>query len=244
MNATKETTLPQETSLNSLAIVIPVFRDRDALAKLLAQLASARVRGAEIIVAGTHDDSSIEAVALYGADLYLRVVRGRGIQLARGAAATSRDMLWFLHADTELPHDAAQIVCEALKTNAWGRFDVTFDDGRLTMRLVAAMMNWRSRVTGIATGDQGIFVRRKDYEAAGGFEAIPLMEDIALSRSLLASATGGAPACVRRKLVVSARKWQRDGILRTIVRMWWWRFRYWRGAHPETLAREYYGDTP
>lgn len=229
-------------AFSSLAIVIPVFRDSVALANLLAQLQDARDAGAEIIVVGTHDEQSSELIAQRDADRYLAVQRGRGLQMASGAAATTRELLWFLHADTRLPPNAAQLVCDALATHTWGRFDVALDAPGISFRVVAAFMNWRSRATGIATGDQGIFVRRASYEAVGGVPPIPLMEDIALSRKLRGWPGGGAPACIRPPLVTSARKWQRDGIVVTIVRMWRWRYRFWRGEHPKTLAQEYYRD--
>ncbi len=229
-------------TLASLAIVIPVYRDDAALSRLLAQLRSAQDIGAEIIVVGTTDDPSSQVVATQAAARHIAVARCRGAQLAAGAAASSRELLWFLHADTTLPPNAAQRVCEALASHKWGRFDIAFNDRSPLLRLVAALMNWRSRMSAIATGDQGIFVRREAYDAVGGFQPIPLMEDVALSRALRASAAGGMPARVRTPLVTSARKWKREGILKTIVRMWMWRFRYWRGVSPDVLAREYYRD--
>jgi rSAM/selenodomain-associated transferase 2 len=229
-------------SLDSLSIVIPVYRDDAALTQLLAQLRDAREAGAELIVVGTTTDASSETIAKHAAVRYIAVERCRGAQLASGAAASSRELLWFLHADTKLAQDAPHLVCEALATHAWGRFDVAFDDASPLLRLVATMMNWRSRVSGIATGDQGIFVRRGTYNAIGGFQSIPIMEDIALSRALRESSVGGAPACIRTPLVTSARKWKREGVVKTIARMWVWRFRYWCGTSPAVLAREYYRD--
>jgi rSAM/selenodomain-associated transferase 2 len=232
----------QAVSLASLAIIIPVYRDESALAKLLSQLRGARDAGAQIIVAGVSTDSASEVIAKHAADCYVATTRCRGAQLALGAAASSRDFLWFLHADTTLPPGAALLVCDALASHAWGRFDIAFDDPSLTLSVVAAMMNRRSRMSGIATGDQGVFVRRSAYDAVGGFQSIPLMEDIALSDTLRKSRASGAPAHIRTPLVTSARKWRREGVIKTIVRMWWWRFRFWRGESPEVLASEYYRD--
>jgi rSAM/selenodomain-associated transferase 2 len=226
----------------SLCIVIPVYRDADALQSLLSQLKEAREGGAEVIVVGTPDDNLSADIARRGASRYIVAKRGRGAQLASGAAASSRALLWFLHADSILPTNAPALVCDALAARTWGRFDVAFDSDSLALRLVAAMMNLRSRWSRIATGDQGIFIRRDMYEAAGGFLAMPLMEDIALSNALRRLPNAGAPACIRQPLITSARKWQREGIVRTIVRMWWWRFRFWWGVRPETLAQEYYRD--
>ncbi|MGL4230692.1 MAG: TIGR04283 family arsenosugar biosynthesis glycosyltransferase [Casimicrobium sp.] len=222
--------------------MIPVYRDADALRSLLTQLGDARAHGAEVIVVGTKDDSSSALIAQTGADLYLISQRGRGAQLGLGAEHATRELLWFLHADTQLPQNASALVCAALATHAWGRFDVAFDAATPMLKIVAWMMNRRSRWSGIATGDQGIFVRRDAYRAVGGFQLLPLMEDIALSDALRRAPEGGKPACIASKLITSSRKWQREGVLRTIARMWWWRFRFWRGVHPEILAKEYYSD--
>jgi rSAM/selenodomain-associated transferase 2 len=226
----------------SLAIIIPVYKDADALAALLAQLRTAHESGVEIIVVGTHDDNSSEPLARREATQYIAAQRGRGAQLAAGALATKRDLLWFLHADSKLPENAVTLVCDALAKHPWGRFDVRFDDPRTAFRVVAAMMNWRSRATRIATGDQGIFVRRVAYETIGGFAPLLLMEDIDFSKRLRRSPASGAPACIPTPIVVSARKWQREGIVKTILRMWWWRFQYWRGVSPDVLVRDYYRD--
>jgi rSAM/selenodomain-associated transferase 2 len=225
-----------------MSIVIPVFRDADALCSLLAQLSELRKQGAEIIVVGTTDESSAASLAESGADRYLTTQRNRGMQLAHGAAHATRELLWFLHADTRLPREASALVCNALTSRPWGRFDVAFDTASPSLRVVAWMMNRRSCWSGIATGDQGMFMRLDAYRAAGGFQPIPLMEDIALSRALRRASVGGQPACIATPLTTSSRKWQRDGVVRTIIRMWWWRFRFWRGERPEVLAKEYYSD--
>jgi rSAM/selenodomain-associated transferase 2 len=229
-----------ELPLHALSIVIPVYRDAQALCTLLNQLRSAREQGAEIVVVGVRNDDSCVDIVQLEKCLYIASERGRGVQLAAGAAATSRSLLWFLHADTVLPANAAALVCGTLATQKWGRFDVRFDNDAMIFRIVAKMMNWRTQQSGIATGDQGIFVCRNVYETAGGFRLIPLMEDVALSCALRRPEIGGAPARIRHPIIASARKWEREGIVRTIVRMWWWRFRFWWGTSPETLAQEYY----
>jgi rSAM/selenodomain-associated transferase 2 len=229
-----------ELPLNALSIVIPVYRDAQALCALLRQLRSAREQGAEIVVVGVHNDDSCIDVARLEKCRYIASERGRGIQLAAGATAASGSLLWFLHADVIVPARAAALVCSALAARKWGRFDVRFDNDAMIFQIVAKMMNWRTQKSGIATGDQGIFVCRNVYEAAGGFRLIPLMEDIALSRALRRPEMGGSPARIRHPIIASARKWEREGIIRTIVRMWWWRFRFWWGTNPETLAQEYY----
>jgi rSAM/selenodomain-associated transferase 2 len=234
-------------ALTSLAIVIPVYRDADALTALLHQLQHVSQSGAELVVVGAYDDTQradVESAVRNANVRYVVSKRGRGAQLTAGASAISADrtMLWFLHADSVLPNDAAALVCSALLHSPWGRFDVNFDHTSFTLNIVAATMNFRSAVTGIATGDQGMFVRRDVYESVGGFLPLPLMEDIALSRALRRSPAGGMPARIRVRITTSARKWQREGTFRTIMRMAWWRFRFWWGIHPETLAQEYYRD--
>jgi len=186
-----------------------------------------------VIVAdgGSSDGTAELAVPL--ADKVLRLSRGRGAQMNAGARAARGEALVFLHADTRMPADAPQRVGEALKNHAWGRFDVTLDGRHPLLGVVACAMNLRSRLTGIATGDQAIFVRRADFP---GFPEIPLMEDIAFSRAMKRL---GPPACLRARVRTSARRWEAGGVLRTIVLMWRLRLLYALGAPPERLARVY-----
>jgi rSAM/selenodomain-associated transferase 2 len=154
-----------------------------------------------------------------------------------GAAQARGDVFLFLHADTTLPPTALGAIGDAIDAgSAWGRFDVTISGGEAMLGLVATMMNGRSRFTGIATGDQAIFVRRDAFERVGGFPPIPLMEDVALSKALKAASR---PACLRERVVTSGRRWQEHGTLRTIALMWWLRFAYALGADPRSLARRY-----
>jgi rSAM/selenodomain-associated transferase 2 len=155
-----------------------------------------------------------------------------------GAAAARGDVLWFLHADTVPDSDAGETVLAALAASGrdWGRFDVRLSGHHPLLRMVETLMNLRSRFTGIATGDQGMFVRRTSFQAAGAFPDIPLMEDIALSRQLRRS---GRPVCVRNRLKTSSRRWEARGVLCTIALMWWLRLAYFLGADPRRLARWY-----
>jgi len=146
-------------------------------------------------------------------------------------------VLLFLHADTLLPEGADVSVLDAVAAGAgWGRFDVRITGGPPLLRLVAALMNLRSRWSGIATGDQALFVQRRLFENLGGFPDQPLMEDVELSRRLR---TLSAPACLRRRVVTSGRRWENRGVWRTVFLMWRLRWRYWRGESPEALARAY-----
>lgn len=221
-----------------LTLVIPVLNEADRLPETLAQLAGMRARGVELIVVdgGSTDDSV--AVAHATGVRTLSAQAGRACQMNAGAAAATGDALLFLHADTTLPPHADAIVLDALGrgSHAWGRFDVMIEGRPWVLRGVAAMMNLRSRLTGIATGDQAMFVTRTAFDAVAGFPEQPLMEDIELSRRLLDLSR---PACLRHKVCTSGRRWERHGVWRTIALMWRLRFAYWRGTPPDELARVY-----
>ncbi|MEI2783937.1 MAG: TIGR04283 family arsenosugar biosynthesis glycosyltransferase [Candidatus Competibacter sp.] len=156
-----------------------------------------------------------------------------------GARQANGDILWFLHADSLPPPDALSLIRAALagRERGWGRFDVRLSGRRPSLRMVEFSMNLRSRLTGIATGDQGIFVRRDLFERIGGYPPIALMEDIALSRTLKRY---GRPVCLRQRVLTSSRRWERDGIARTVLLMWRLRLAYFLGADPDRLARIYY----
>lgn len=221
----------------ALDIVVPVLDESPNLAACLGALQPLRRRGARVVVVdgGSADDSL--AIARDLADLAFVAPQGRARQMNAGAAACAGDVLLFLHADTRLPHDADALVRRALQgERRWGRFDVAIDSPRTVMRIVEALMNLRSRWTGIATGDQALFVRRDLFEQVGGYPDQPLMEDVALSTRLKRH---GPPACLRERVTTSARRWERHGPWRTIVLMWRLRAAYFLGADPSTLARRY-----
>ena len=221
-----------------LSVIVPALDEAAAIAGCLASLAPLRAAGHEVIVVdgGSADDTAARARA--HADRLLRAPRGRATQMNAGAASAQGDALIFLHADTRLPPDAAAAVAAALAGGAqWGRFDVAIDGRSRLLPVVAAAMNARSRLSGIATGDQAMFMRRDAFARAGGFPAQPLMEDIALSAAL--KRVAGPPACVRTRAVTSGRRWDTHGALRTIVAMWRLRYAYWRGVSPHALAARY-----
>lgn len=224
-----------------LAIVMPVLDEAAVLPEALAPLQALRCGGAELIVADGGSQDASAALARPLADAVLAAPRGRARQMNAGAAAASSrdagDALLFLHADTLLPAAAQELVAEALRGHAWGRFDVHIEGRSAVLRLVAALMNLRSRISGIATGDQAIFVRRDAFDAVGGFPDQPLMEDIELSSRL--KRRFGRPACLRARVGTSGRRWERRGVWRTIALMWRLRLAYWLGAKPERLAEAY-----
>jgi len=223
--------------MSTLSIIMPVLNEAAGIETALRRLAPLRARGAELIVVdGGSSDGTAELAGLL-ADRVLSAPRGRSLQMNAGAAVARGDLLLFLHADTRLPDQADSFVREALSRSgrAWGRFDVRFDDGGL-LRLVAIMMNTRSRATGIATGDQAMFMTRAVFDSVVGFPPIALMEDVALSARLKHLSR---PLCLSAHVTASARRWRRHGTLRTILLMWLLRLRYFLGADPALLARDY-----
>ena len=224
-----------------LSIVVPTLNEAAGIEAALAALAPLHARGAEIVVADGGSTDGTAALAQRHADRVIAAPRGRANQMNAGAAAAQGDVLLFLHADTRLPADADRLIAQALADgHAWGRFDVAIAGRHPLLPLIARLMNLRSRLTGIATGDQAFFVSRAAFAACGGFPPIPLMEDIALSRALK---RGDRPACLRRRVRTSGRRWDENGFWRTVLLMWRLRAEYFLGADPARLARRY-GYTP
>ncbi|TAL64148.1 MAG: glycosyltransferase [Burkholderiaceae bacterium] len=221
----------------TLSIIVPVLDEAQTLAQRLQALQRFRQRGARVVVVdgGSQDDTL--GIARAHADLALLAPRGRASQMNAGAAACPADVLLFLHADTELPDNADALVRRAtLGSFAWGRFDVRIASDRPLLRMVTVMMNCRSRWTGIATGDQALFVRHDRFREVGGFPDLPLMEDVAISKVLKRH---GPPACLTERVITSARRWERHGAWRTILLMWRLRAAYFLGADPKQLAIRY-----
>ena len=224
--------------MRSLSIIVPVLDEAACIGATLAALAPFRARGAEVIVAdGGSRDRTVE-IAQPLADRVIAAPRGRGAQMNAGAAAANGDVLLFLHADTTLPPAADTLILEGLRDSTWqwGRFDVRIEGLGPLLAVISGFMNWRSLITGIATGDQAMFVRRAAFAATGGFPEIPLMEDIALSTSLKRLSR---PLCLAARVVTSGRRWDERGAVRTILLMWRLRLAYWLGAEPRALARRY-----
>jgi rSAM/selenodomain-associated transferase 2 len=231
------------TRVKRLSIVVPVLNEARGIEQALRALQGLRRGGHEVIVVdGGSSDGSVQLAAPL-ADRVLNAERGRAKQMNAGAQAACGDVLLFLHADSRLPEPAAQLVLEGMARTgrAWGRFDVRIDGRHWLLRLVGALMNLRSRLTGVCTGDQAIFVSRDVFLRLGGFPPIALMEDIALSREL---GRVSRPLCLRAPVRTSARRWERSGLVRTILLMWWLRLRYFFGASPSRLARIYDNRSP
>jgi rSAM/selenodomain-associated transferase 2 len=221
--------------VDRLSVIVPVLNEATGMARCLQALAPLRARGHEVIVADGGSDDATREIAAPHADRVLTAERGRARQMNAGAAAASGEALLFLHADTRLPLQADHLILDSLRKYSWGRFDVRIDSSHPLLHVVAFAMNLRSRLTGIATGDQAIFVRR---DAFAGFPDIALMEDIAFSKAMNRRSP---PACLRERVTTSARRWERDGVLRTVLLMWRLRLAYFLGVSPDELARRYSG---
>jgi rSAM/selenodomain-associated transferase 2 len=221
-----------------LSVIIPALNEAGCIQSTLAALQPLRSRGHEIILV---DGGSRDATVPLSQPLVDRVIQsppGRARQMQAGADGAAGSILWFLHADSNIPVAADNLIQEALNRDraGWGRFDITFTDGHPLLKCVAWFMNQRSRLTGIATGDQGIFVRRTLFDKVDGLPPIPLMEDIRFSASLKKY---GRPCRITQTLVTSPRRWHANGILRTIVTMWGLRLAYFAGISPERLEKFY-----
>jgi rSAM/selenodomain-associated transferase 2 len=219
-----------------LSVIIPALNEGSQIGRTLRSLEPFRARGAEVIVidGGSVDDTL--AIATSFADSVLRTARGRALQMNAGAGAARGGILLFLHADCIPPPEADMLVLQRLGPKGWGRFDVSLAGTHPMFRMIERLMNLRSRLTGIATGDQGIFVRRELFFAVGGYPNIPLMEDLALSKRLKRT---GRPLCLQDKIINSSRRWEEQGIIRTVLLMWRLRLAYFFGAEPGRLAKIY-----
>lgn len=221
-----------------ISIIIPALNEEDNIVSSLDCLKQFRLDGHEVIVVdGGSEDKTIE-LATFRADKVIKSIPGRAQQMNAGAKQSSGDVLWFLHADTLVPDNALHEILGVFenKKYQWGRFDIRLSGKQLLLRVIEGLMNLRSRITGIATGDQGIFVRREVFESVGGFAPIPLMEDLDISKRLKKLSH---PCCLTTKLVTSSRRWEENGILRTVLLMWRLRLAYTLGARPEKLVNHY-----
>ncbi len=223
-----------------ISFIVPTLNEADGIVHALAPLQVWRALGHEVLVADGGSSDATVALAAPLADLVLPAPCGRAPQMNAGAAMARGEVLVFLHADTRLPERAVPLMREALRHRLWGRFDVAIEGRHALLSLVAALMNLRSRLTGIATGDQAIFASRSAFFTAGGYPDQPLMEDIELSKRLKRL---GPPACPSERVVTSGRRWEKHGLWRTILLMWRLRFDYWRGVPAERLASHYNAHT-
>jgi len=221
-----------------LAIIVPILNEREGLETLLDHLETWRQRGAEIIVVDGGSDDKSESLVEARVFPVIRSARGRATQMNAGARSSQSPFLLFLHADTRLPENAdVQVTGHLVRSQStWGRFDVRIDGRSRLLPIIGAMMNLRSRLTGIATGDQTLFMTRTLFEQVGGFPEQPLMEDVEICKRLKQISP---PVCLKDRVVTSGRRWDQCGGWRTIVLMWQLRWAYWRGVPADQLAARY-----
>ena len=221
-----------------LSIVVPTLNEAAGVVAALEALQPLRAAGHEVVVVDGGSNDGTPDLAAPLADRLANAPRGRANQMNAGARLAGGDVLLFLHADTRLPARADHLVLDGLAGSgrAWGRFDVRIEGRHPLLRLVAGLMNGRSRWTGIATGDQAIFVRRDAFAAVGGVPSLALMEDVALSAALKRVSP---PLCLNERVTTSGRRWESRGVIRTVLLMWWLRLRYFLGTSPERLAEIY-----
>ncbi len=219
-----------------ISIVVPVVNEEAGIVAFLQALQTYRQRGHEVIVVDGGSRDATVALCEGLVDYLLNSAPGRARQMNAGAALASREVLWFVHADTQLPDSAEADIQRGLRDHHWGRFNVRLSARGAIFSLIARLMNVRSCLTAIATGDQAIFVRRDTFVQLGGYADIPLMEDVELSRRLKRLSR---PACIATPVITSARRWQHHGIWRTVLLMWRLRLAYFFGADPARLARQY-----
>lgn len=222
--------------MNTVAVIIPVLNEAECLPQLLMHT---HEWGADeiIFVDGGSSDETPQILQSAGVK-WICSKRGRAVQINAGAAQSKSNILLFLHVDTGLSSSHIENVKQVMDNtgSVGGRFDVHLSGQQPAFRVVEFFMNWRSRLTRISTGDQAMFVRRDVFEKLGGFPDQPLMEDVEFSRQLKKE---DDIACLRQRVITSSRRWEEHGIVRTVLLMWWLRFRYWLGASPEVLKRYY-----
>ncbi len=227
----------QNGLLSRLSVIVPCLNEEAGIGMGLATVGSLRRQGAEVILVDGGSSDDTVARACPWVDRIVTSEPGRARQMNAGAREARGEILLFLHADTRLPENAGESIAGAVDSGRlWGRFDVEIEGRHAMLRVVAWLMNVRSRLTGIATGDQAIFVLSRVFREIGGYPDIPLMEDIALSRRLKSL---DAPACLSLRATTSGRRWEQRGVWRTILLMWWLRLRYFFGADPRELATRY-----
>ena len=220
-----------------ISIIIPALNEAGHIGATLESLRRYQDQGHEVIVIDGGSDDDTRVVAEQLADRVLQAEAGRAAQMNHGIEAARGDVLLFLHADTRLPGDSIQRIIDVVEDGCfWGRFNVRLSGDRFVYRIIERMMNLRSCITGVATGDQAIFVSRESIEIIGGYPGLPLMEDVVFSKRLRSL---GWPACIRSKVVTSSRRWDDNGVLRTMLLMWRLRLLFFMGVSADNLARQY-----
>lgn len=219
-----------------ISIIIPTLNEEATIQPLLQQLQVCRQQGHEVIVVDGGSNDETVSISKSLADKVISSEAGRATQMNNGAKQSTNNILWFLHADTLIPSNVIESIQESLIKNNWGRFNIKLSGSHFLFRIIEKMINLRSCVSGIATGDQGIFVKRELFESVNGYSEIPLMEDVELSKKLKKVSS---PVCIKEMLTTSSRRWEQRGILSTVLLMWRLRFLYWLGVSATKLTTLY-----
>ena len=222
----------------TISVIVPTLNEAASVRSCLLSLQPIRQAGGEVVLVDAGSSDSTLDLAEPLVDLVLDSPPGRARQMNAGARKAGGDFFWFIHADTRVSAAAVTALQGLGDEFLWGRFDIRLSGQGWALRLVERMMNLRSRLTSVATGDQGMFIRKEVFESIGGWADIPLMEDIALSKTLRAL---GNPRCFSEQIITSSRRWESQGCLKTIILMWSLRLAYFLGVNPARLARRYYG---
>ena len=220
-----------------ISIIIPVLNEEASLSRISSYLQSIQHQGHEVIVVDGGSVDNTLAIAYEVTDRVIISKAGRALQMNSGASTASGDVLLFLHADTFLPDDTVQIISDlSQRKHYWGRFDVRLSSSKYVYRLIEGLMNLRSCITSIATGDQAIFVEKNLFDRVQGFPEIALMEDVEISRRLKRISK---PVCMKQKVVTSSRRWETNGVVATVLLMWKLRLYYYFGVSPDKLNQLY-----
>lgn len=222
--------------MKKYSLIIPTLNEAETLEDFLLPLQKLRDQ-CEIIISDAGSEDNSQEIAAPFVDLFITTAQGRARQMNAGANYASTNLLIFLHADTYFPESALKLIQQGLdQGKLWGRFDLQLIGSHYLLKVIAQMMNWRSRLTGITTGDQAIFVTKPIFQQVGGFPDIALMEDIAISKQLKKLA---APYCIKARVKSSARRWESFGVWKTMLLMWSLRLRYFFGESPDILLGLY-----
>ena len=227
--------LPQSSpdTAADISVIVPLLNEAADLPALIDTLRALPVAQVILVDGGSTDGTRELLEPIKDEFTAIHSLTGRARQMNAGADEADQEFLLFLHADTRLPHG---FEAEVVASEYWGRFDVQFDTDHAAMRVIAFFINLRSRLSKVATGDQAIFVRRDLFNSIGGYDDIPLMEDVALCKTLRSKHN---PHCSKLQVTTSARRWQENGIILTVLKMWWYRLAYFLGVSPATLKRGY-----
>lgn len=221
-----------------VSIIIPTLNEEASISHLLQQLQTYRQQGHEVIIVDGGSTDKTVSISQPFADKVIQSEPGRAVQMNNGASQASFDVLWFVHADTLIPDNAVERIQYYLSNdkNKWGCFNIKLSGSHVLFRIIERMINIRSCISGIATGDQGIFINKNLFEVVKGFSNLPLMEDVELCKRLKPISS---PVCAKEVLTTSSRRWEQNGILSTVVLMWRLRFLYWMGIGADKLADQY-----